>query len=87
MTALRCEATLPARGSLPTAPCLLPVAMISAGHLVLRARHHGENHEIAVPLAQLLEATVTEASLPVVAAALLARLAQGPVMVLESALT
>lgn len=75
MTALRCDSP----------HCSTPLAAISAGHLVLRARHHGEHHELAVPLAHLLEAAVSEDALPIVAAALLARLAQAPGMVLESA--
>lgn len=77
MTALRCESP----------HCATPFAAVSAGYLVLRGRHHGEHHELALPLAQLLEATVDAAALPVVAAALLSRLAQPPGVVLESAQT
>ena len=75
MTVLRCTGLR----------CSTTLAEVSAGHLVIRARHHGEHHAMAWPLAAFVEAAVDEASLPVVAAALLARIAQAPVSVLESA--
>ena len=35
--------------------CSTPVARVVDGHLVLRGRHHGEQHQTRIPIAALTE--------------------------------